>query len=121
VSENETIRAIALDKNNTSSGVVSAAFTINAAAPSVSVKSGTYASEQTVTISDATPGATIYYTTNGTAPTTGSTKYSGPFTVSKSETVEAFATASNHGASPHTTAVYKITATASASEAESGK
>jgi hypothetical protein len=121
VSENETIRAIASDKNNNSSAVASVAFTINAAAPTFSVKSGTYASEQKVTISDATPGATIYYTTNGTAPTTGSTKYSGSFTVSKNETVAAFAIASNHGASAHTTAVYKITSTVSASEVESGK
>ena len=43
-----------------------------AAAPTFSPAAGTYTSTQSVTISDATTGATIYYTTNGTTPTTSS-------------------------------------------------
>ncbi len=64
-----------------------------AATPAFSVAAGTYTSIQTVTLSDTTSGASIYYTTNGTTPTAGSTLYTGPITVSASETIEAIATA----------------------------
>ena len=40
------------------------------ATPAISPAAGSYGSPLTVTISDTTPGATIYYTTNGTTPTT---------------------------------------------------
>ena len=50
---------------------------------------------QKITITDKTPGAIIYYTTDGTAPSTNSTKYTAPFTLLKSSTVRAFAAA--HG------------------------
>ena len=80
----------------------------NAATPTFSVGSGTYTTAQTVTISDGTTGSTIYYTTNGTTPTTSSPVYSGPVIVLSSETVEAIATASGYVASPVATATYTI-------------
>jgi hypothetical protein len=46
-----------------------------AAAPTFSPSAGIYQTTQSVTISDATPGENIYYTTNGTKPTTKSTLY----------------------------------------------
>jgi len=42
---------------------------------------GVFTSEQSVTITDLSPGALIYYTTDGTTPTTSSTPYSGSFNV----------------------------------------
>ena len=59
------------------------------ATPMSSIASGTYTSAQMVTISDATTGATIYYTTNGTTPTSNSTKYAGAIAISASETLKA--------------------------------
>ncbi|MBQ3842048.1 MAG: chitobiase/beta-hexosaminidase C-terminal domain-containing protein [Ruminiclostridium sp.] len=44
-----------------------------------------------VTLNTTTSGATIYYTTNGAKPTTNSTKYSSPFTLTSSKTVKAIA------------------------------
>ena len=51
--------------------------TTEAAAPTFSLSAGTYASPQTVTISDTTPGAAIYITINGSTPTTSSQGYRG--------------------------------------------
>ena len=44
-----------------------------------------------VTLSHADKGAVIYYTTDGSAPSTSSKRYTGPFTVSKSTTIRAVA------------------------------
>lgn len=59
--------------------------------PTFSIEAGTYADEQTVAISCATQGATIYYTTNGSNPTTSSDVYSTPIVVSESTTIKAIA------------------------------
>lgn len=64
-----------------------------AATPTFSPAPGTYTDAQTVSIADATPGANIYYTTDGSTPTTGSTLYTAPITLSTSATIQAIATA----------------------------
>ena len=48
---------------------ISAAETVNA--PMTDVAAGMYSSNQTVTLASSTDGATIYYTTDGTAPSIG--------------------------------------------------
>jgi hypothetical protein len=79
-----------------------------AAAPVFSPAGGTYKTAQSASISDAVAGATIYYTTDGTAPTTSSTEYTGAITVSSSETLKAIAVAIGYSRSAAATAVYTI-------------
>jgi hypothetical protein len=79
-----------------------------AATPVFSVGSGTYPVAQSVSITDATPGATIYYTSDGTVPTTASTVYSGAITVSSSETIKAIAVAVGYNTSAVASAAYVI-------------
>ncbi len=78
------------------------------ATPSFSPPAGTYSSPQMVTISDATAGATIYYTTDGSTPTTASTVFTGPIAVSSTETIKAIAAASGFSNSAVATATYTI-------------
>ncbi|WP_455497002.1 chitobiase/beta-hexosaminidase C-terminal domain-containing protein [Coprobacter sp.] len=61
------------------------------ATPSITPLTGTYYTEQEVSIECETAGATIYYTTNGTDPTTESTPYTTSFKVSTTTTIKAIA------------------------------
>src|SRR6202044_1695672 len=68
-----------------------------AATPTFTPASGTsFSSTLNVSIADATPSASIYYTTDGSTPTTASQLYSGPFTISATTTVHAIAAASGY-------------------------
>ena len=67
----------------------SAASTV--AAPTFSPAGGTYTSAQNVTISTTTAGATIYYTTDGSTPSSNSAVYSEPIAVSSYTVVKAIA------------------------------
>jgi hypothetical protein len=77
------------------------------ATPSFSVSPGSYTSTQNVSISGPA-GATIYYSTNGLPPTTSSTQYTGPITVSSSEVIQAVAVQSGYTDSLVATANYQI-------------
>lgn len=52
---------------------------------------GTYMSAQTVTINDTTPGSVIYFSTDGSTPTTSPPKYTAPIIVSATQRIEAIA------------------------------
>jgi len=112
VGATETINAIASASNYLVSPVTSATYTdiTQASAPAISPAGGTYTAAQTVTLTDSTSGATVYYTTNGTTPTTSATKYTGAITVSATETIEAIAVASGLNNSPVSTATFTIVA-----------
>ena len=80
-----------------------------AATPTFSPTSGDYNSAQSVTISDTTPGAKIYYAINGT-PTTSSLVFSPstPIAVSATETINAIAVAPGYLQSAVGSASYGI-------------
>ena len=81
---------------------------IATAMPTFSPAAGDYISAVTVTISSPSPDATIYYTTDETTPTSGSTAYSGPITISTTTTVEAIAIESGGASSEVASATYTI-------------
>ncbi len=61
------------------------------ATPSLSLGTGTYVGTQQVSISDSTAGSSIYYTTDGTAPTSSSPSYAGAISIAATSTVQAIA------------------------------
>ncbi len=107
----ETIQAYATETGYQQSNYMTANYYLNlpvAPVPVFSPAAGNYAGVQSVTISDAAPGATIYYTTNGAPPTTYATQYTGSITVSTSETLVAAAIAPGYSFSAPVSAQYLI-------------
>nr|MCR5387681.1 chitobiase/beta-hexosaminidase C-terminal domain-containing protein [Lachnospiraceae bacterium] len=61
------------------------------ATPTFNLTGGIYSSEQNVTLSCETTGARIYYTTDGSTPTSESILYTEPISVSETTTIKAIA------------------------------
>jgi hypothetical protein len=79
-----------------------------AAPPQFSPPAGAYSTSQTVTFTDTTPASTMYYTLDGSDPTSGSAAYNGPIAVTATETVKAIAMANGYAASGISIASYTI-------------
>lgn len=88
---------VTITGKNNYTGTASRTFTIKnikaqVKTPSITPNGGEYTSDKLqVTMTCATEGATIYYTTDGTQPTTGSSRYQGAFEVTIPATVKAIA------------------------------
>lgn len=106
----ETIENITKDAN----GYISFNFRglSNVATPTFSPTPGRYSEAQNVTISCETSGTTIYYTTDGTTPTTSSTQYTSPINIAETTTIKAIAYDGTEE-SAVATATYKIGAVSS--------
>ena len=81
--------------------------------PTFSLEQGRYCGSQSVTISSATTGSTIYYTTDGTDPTTSSSHgtegtASATVSVSSTQTLKAIATYTGYNNSSVASASYTI-------------
>ena len=110
VNATSTINALAVAYGYSNSAVATALYTLNlpTAAPTYAPGGGTFNAVQSITLLDATPGAVIYYTTNGTTPTTMSTVYTAPIPVTSTEMIQAVALAPGFTLSPVTPSTYTI-------------
>lgn len=112
VATSQTIQAIATAAGFIQSPVGSASYVLNVANPVFSPVAGTYTPPQSVTITSATPGASIFYTTDGSTPTPASTLYTGAIAVSTTQTIKAIATFAGFNQSSVVSAAYSMTLTA---------
>src|SRR5256712_1339969 len=105
-----TLRAMAAASGMSNSSVTSATYTIvqPAAPPTFSPPGGSFVGSVTVTLGTATSGATIYYTIDGSTPTTASSVYTGPVPLTTTTTLRAMAAASGMSNSSVTSATYTI-------------
>jgi hypothetical protein len=110
VTQTRTVRAIATASGMTDSNVAGATYTIQVATPTFSLPAGTYHQPQTVTVSTTTGGAAIYYTTDGTTPTTASARYTGPIPATRTMTIRAIAVASGMADSAVASVTYTLQA-----------
>jgi len=110
VTKNTTINAITAAYGYNTSAVSTGNYFIQAPAPMFSLASGTYSSTQNVTISSTISGATVYYTTNGSSPTTSSTPCANPclLSIAGTTTLKAIASGGGYASSNVTVATYTI-------------
>ncbi|NMM64404.1 S8 family serine peptidase [Clostridium sp. P21] len=110
ITTTSTLKAIAVDSSGNTSGVLSNSYTIVTppANPTASVRSGLYLKAQNITLSDITPGVSIYYTTDRTMPTSKSNLYTGPITIKNNTTLAMIAIDSSGNASQVVVAQYII-------------
>jgi predicted RecA/RadA family phage recombinase len=112
-----TVTAIASATNYTNSNTAAVAYTITAlpqaATPQISPAAASYSGSVNVTITDATSGAAITYTTDGSTPIPGSNGITissgGTFTLTSSATVTAIASAGSFSNSLPATVSYTVT------------
>jgi len=80
----------------------------SAATPVISPASGTFTAAQSVTLTDATAGASIHYTTDGSTPAASSPTYQAAIPLSSLTTVQAMAIAPNYANSAVASATFKF-------------
>jgi len=74
--------------------------------PTITPNGGVFTNSATITLADAISGTTIYYTLDGTTPTTNSLLYTAPFVLTNSSSVNAMATKAGTANSGVTSAAF---------------
>lgn len=116
-----TVKAIAFKDGFKPSKMAETNYTIttpSVAKPIISPSGGTFSSPRQISITCATPGATIRYTTTGVTPTTTSQLYSSAFTINTNTTIKAIAFKSGYLNSEVASQSYQIIDTDTYSPAE---
>ncbi len=106
-----TVTAIAGGSGFVTSDPAHATFTVNLApppAPTIDPPAGTYTAPLDISMSDSVSNAEIYYTLDGTTPTSASAKYSGSLRLYGSKTVKAIAIANGGLVSSTATSSYTL-------------
>lgn len=111
LTQTTTLKFFAVDAGGQKSAIQSETYTISTPAPVITASpdAGTYGGPVSVTLTSNKTGTTIYYTTNGSTPTTSSARYSAPLALSATTTLKYFAVDSTGNTSPVTTKTYVIT------------
>ncbi|MGA1465260.1 MAG: chitobiase/beta-hexosaminidase C-terminal domain-containing protein, partial [Balneolaceae bacterium] len=110
ITESATVKAIAGGEGFATSEVTEAEYEvlITAEAPLFSSVAGTYADSVEIALSSETPGVSIYYTTDGEDPSTGSTLYTSPLLITETTTLKAIAAGDGYVTSDVSEAEYLI-------------
>ena len=92
ISATTTLKFMSVNASGNQSPVQTEVYTIDTVAPTISANppAGSYAGTQSVSLATSEQ-ASIFYTTDGSAPTTASTRYSGPISVSDALTIKVLA------------------------------
>ena len=114
ITKGTTIRAICISKEGARSEVASFSYTFaqQTQAPVFSIKGGEVETGTTLTITSATPGAVIYYTTDGQVPDLNNQKnlftYSGAIQLNKPVNIKAIAVLDRMTESEVTSAIFTV-------------
>ncbi len=100
---------LVLDTTATFTAQTTSVTATAAPTPVITPAAGAYTGAQMVTITDSAAGAAIYYTQDGSTPTSASTLYAGPFSIAASQTIKAIAAVSGSLNSAVATSAYRIT------------
>jgi hypothetical protein len=103
VSANTALRARAFRAGSLPSAVTAADYTFGASTPTFGLPPSQYTAPVSLTLATATPGASVFWTIDGTEPTTSSNPYIGPIPLSPG-TVTVRAKAFRSGWTPSQTA-----------------
>jgi serine protease len=105
VFKSQTLKAVGTQLGWHDSAISEAEFILVCDTPTLT-PSGVYTGSVEVSMSSGTSLAKIYYTDDGTEPTTSSTLYNAPFTITETTTVRSYCTKTNFNNSEEVTAVY---------------